>query len=53
MADGLLPHDVGVAALADLAIALRQGLSMMARDGAERAALQEVVDAALHAWRAK
>ena len=49
-ADGLLQPDTSAVALADLVIAVMQGLSVMARDGAERAALNAVVDAALHAW---
>ena len=52
-ADGLLQPDTRAVALADLVIAVMQGLSVMARDGAERAALHAVVDAALHAWPAR
>jgi hypothetical protein len=52
-ADGLLPPDANAAALADLVIAVMQGLSVMARDGGDRAALQAVVDAALEAWPAR
>lgn len=52
-ADGLLPPDVNAVALADLVIAIMQGLSVMARDGADRAALQAVADAALQAWPAR
>nr|WP_275588790.1 TetR/AcrR family transcriptional regulator [Croceicoccus hydrothermalis] len=50
--DALLPSDVGAAALADLVIAVMQGLSIMARDGADRDALRAVVWAALNAWPA-
>ena len=51
--DGLLQPDTSAVALADLVIAVMQGLSIMARDGAERAALRAVVDAALNAWPAR
>ena len=50
MAEGLLPQDIEAAALANLVISVMQGLSVMARDGADRSALQAVVDAALNAW---
>ena len=49
---GFLPPDANAVALADLVVAVMQGLSVMARDGADRAALQAVVDAALKAWPA-
>ena len=52
-ADQLLPRDARAAALADLVVAVMQGLSVMARDGSDRAALQAVVDAALEAWPAR
>ena len=51
-ADSLLPRDANAVALADLVIAVIQGLSVLARDGANRPALQAVVDAALQAWPA-
>ena len=47
---GFLPPDANAIALADLVVAVMQGLSVMARDGADRAALQAVADAALQAW---
>ena len=50
--DGLLPADTDAVALAELVIAVIQGLSVMARDGADRASLQAVMDAALQAWPA-
>ena len=50
---GFLPPDANAVALADLVVAVMQGLSVMARDGADRAALQAVVDAALKAWPAR
>ena len=50
-ADGLLPLYANDA-LADLVVAVMQGLSVMARDGADRASLHAVVDAALQAWPA-
>ena len=52
-AEGLLPADADAVALADLVIAVMQGLSVMARDGADRTALQAVVAAALQAWPAR
>ena len=50
MAEGVLPRDIEATVLANLVISVMQGLSVMARDGANRDALQAVVDAALHAW---
>ena len=47
---GFLPPDANAIALADLVVAVMQGLSVMARDGADRAALQAVANAALQAW---
>ena len=48
--DGLLPPNADADALANLVIAVMQGLSVLARDGADRASLQAVVDAALQTW---
>lgn len=53
IADGLIDARADPAALADLAVAVMQGLSVMARDGAGRAALQGVVDASMRAWPAR
>ncbi len=50
VAAGLLPPATDAAALAALVIAVIQGLSTLARDGASRAALLAVADAALRAW---
>ena len=50
--EGLLPLDASAATLANLVIAVMQGLSVLARDGADRASLRAVVDAALQAWPA-
>ena len=47
---GLLPSDVDPAALAGLVMAVTQGLSVLARDGARRDVLLKIVDAALVAW---
>lgn len=50
VATGVLPSDADPAALADLVMALTQGMSVLARDGAHRASLLAVVEAGLHAW---
>jgi AcrR family transcriptional regulator len=50
MAAGSLTRETDAAALAGLVVAVIQGLSVMARDGAPRAALAGVADAALNAW---
>ncbi|ARU16923.1 TetR/AcrR family transcriptional regulator [Croceicoccus marinus] len=52
IADGLIDARADASALADLAVAVMQGLSVMARDGAGREALQSVVDASMRAWPA-
>ena len=52
-AEGVLPTDADAVALADLVIAVMQGMSVMSRDGADRTALQAVVAAALQAWPAR
>ena len=44
------PRSVDAAVLADLIMAMAQGMSVLARDGASRAALLAMVDAALQAW---
>lgn len=48
--DGLLPASADGAALADLVMAVAQGMSVLARDGASRASLLAIVDATLLAW---
>ena len=50
VAAGLLPADTGCAALAALAIALVQGLSVLARDGNDRVKLAGIVNLAMAAW---
>ncbi|RIV85676.1 TetR/AcrR family transcriptional regulator [Aurantiacibacter zhengii] len=47
---GSIRADTQASALAGLVVALTQGLSVMARDGADRASLLSVVEAALKAW---
>jgi AcrR family transcriptional regulator len=47
---GALPDRTDAAALASLVIAVIQGMSVLARDGANRAALLCVVDAMLAGW---
>lgn len=48
--EGQLPSDTDAAALAHLVMAVMLGLSTLARDGLPRAALADLVAAALHAW---
>lgn len=50
VANGLLPPGTHAAALSGLVMAVTQGLSTLARDGATRASLLAIVDAALHGW---
>jgi AcrR family transcriptional regulator len=52
VANGSLPRDTDPSALAGLVVAVVQGLSVLARDGAHRTALAGVADAALAAWPA-
>lgn len=47
---GALPPSTDVAGLAGLVMAVSQGMSVLARDGATRAALTAIVDATLQAW---
>lgn len=49
-ADGELPDDTDVDALAGHMMAMTQGLSTLARDGASREKLLRVVNAAMAAW---
>ena len=48
--DGVLPPGTQAAALAGLVLAVTQGMSVLARDGASRASLLAIVEAALRAW---
>ena len=48
--EGCMADDVDPAALANLVVALLQGLSAMARDGADRATLEGVADLTMQAW---
>ncbi len=50
MAEGSLPPDTDSGCLADLAITVIQGLSVMARDGANREALTAVARASMTGW---
>ena len=50
VAEGRLPSGTAPAALAGMVMALIQGLSVLARDGAPRATLMGVVDQAMRAW---
>ncbi|MDQ2764837.1 MAG: hypothetical protein M3Y22_15580, partial [Pseudomonadota bacterium] len=50
VAAGILPIDTDAAALSGLVIAVIQGISVLARDGASRAQLTDIVNAALGAW---
>lgn len=50
IAAGQLPAETASAPLADLAIAVMQGMSVLARDGATREHLIAVGEAALNAW---
>ena len=48
--EGLLPPETQAAALAGLVLAVIQGMSVLARDGATRASLLAIVQAVSHAW---
>lgn len=50
IAAGLLPADTNAKSLASLAIALVQGLSVLARDGGRREDLRAIVTVAMDAW---
>lgn len=50
IAAGILPADTQATALATLAIALIQGMSVLARDGVQGDALQEMVETSMAAW---
>ncbi len=47
---GTMPFSTNPAALAGLVLAVVQGMSVLARDGAQRAALIAIADAAMGAW---
>ena len=53
IASGMLPPVADAAALVGLAMALTQGMSTLARDGAPRASLLAIVEVALQAWPRK
>ena len=48
--DGVLPPGSQAAPLAGLVLAVTQGMSVLARDGASRASLLAIVETMLHAW---
>ncbi|GGA51107.1 TetR/AcrR family transcriptional regulator [Sphingomonas psychrolutea] len=50
IADGVLPQEADPATLSGLVIAVIQGLSVLARDGATRDTLLSITTAALAAW---
>ncbi len=50
IAEGLMPSATDAASLAGMVVAITQGMSVLARDGAPRAALLAVAMAALQAW---
>ncbi len=50
IADGLLPSDCDAEALANLVVAVTQGMSVLARDGGSRVQLLAVARAAMMAW---
>lgn len=50
IAAGVLPRDADAAALASLTMAVIQGMSTQARDGAGRETLLALADAAMRAW---
>ena len=48
--NGVLPPGSQAAPLAGLVLAVTQGMSVLARDGASRASLLAIAEATLHAW---
>lgn len=50
IASGVVPADAPAAALAALTLAVVQGMSVLARDGASRSKLSALADQALQAW---
>ena len=53
IAEGVLPPETDAAELSGLVMAVMQGMSVLARDGASREALLATVKAALRAWPAQ
>ena len=53
VAEGILPSGTDAAALAGLVMAVTQGLSVLARDGAPRGALLSIAEATVAAWPAR
>ncbi len=49
--DGILPADADAKALSQMTIAVVQGLSVLARDGASRDDLLNIAEEAMKAWR--
>jgi AcrR family transcriptional regulator len=49
---GLLPHGTSASSLATMVIAVIQGMSVLARDGLGRAALEHMIEGAMKAWPA-
>ncbi len=50
IASGIMPSNTRPATLADLTLAVAQGMSVLARDGADRASLLAVADMAIAGW---
>jgi AcrR family transcriptional regulator len=50
IANGILPTDTRAATLADLTLAVMQGMSVLARDGADRARLLDLAETATLGW---
>ena len=50
ISDKVLPPETDAAALAGMVMAVMQGLSVLARDGGDRAALLSIAGVALQAW---
>lgn len=50
IAKGLLPRDTDATTLADLTLAVTQGMSVLARDGADRARLLAIARTATNGW---
>jgi AcrR family transcriptional regulator len=50
VAQGVLPNKTDSITLSGLVMTMVQGLSVMAREGASRAHLSDIANAALHAW---
>ena len=50
VANGVLPPETAPSVLADLALAVTQGMSVLARDGADRDAVLAVAHAAMSGW---